>query len=747
MPPGKPLSEVIDGSGPAQGRSQQFTQTLIRLSDTLDYLHRNRVTLQRFNTKDISIGSFGEVVLHNLALATHHRNASDDLSFNDGRQSDLKNLAELGLRMWTGSRRTDEISIRDWDAQAQKLPIELQVILDRAFLERGGKYPNPSHFSRDLLNFQEGLPPENRKDDLLFRLKGILFKRKQETMALMATLAICFLLILAQNHPIQKVSKNLERLHQKKDQHTQMVSSIDDQLSELDVTYERRNGELKSYEEKLREQRGQSQAMKDLRNQAERKRQSIEKKIAELNSRKEVLIDAETQWNKKREAWETRIQKQSESILQRGQQLSKVGDLPTRPFSIIELREHPDHLQKYVDALDLSPGWLNEYLNNISIPETPKKTILPILGELKHFAQDPNSERILLLHGRITLLNTVSLLTQSFDLPQLELKSAFFSPREDFFYGNNERALLTFSPESTMRTIPIEIEGDFITLLPHGSPRQIHAWNRSNFFSGGVAREIGAPPSYNPASVSLEDGTLQVVSSKDGRFWRIHNEGVDLLPLKSRVLSFDTPPDLWFSQLNDGLAIKRGAEVTLYPWPDHFEPMTPGSSYQLPEKFQRADELVGDISENQLWLRKGDDFLFLSPTTPTPLTQSGLGSRLLWWKSPNLFCLDEQGLRIQEISEEGMTRSGAPPELSNEHLKEWRENAPPGLDFRGGWSFLDDPLVLVLNGKRSIEVWSQETWSRVGHLATSEEDLKGLSFRDSDNAIFGLSMKGNWIKF
>ena len=746
MPPGRPLSEHISGNGSTHGRSQQFTQTLIRLSDTLDYLHRNNVTLQRFTSKDISIGTYGEVVLHNFSLAIHHRKPSDDTSFKEGQQTDLKNLAELGLRMWTGSRRTEEVSIRQWDSLAQKLPIELQVIFDRAFLERGGKYPNTSHFSQDLLNFQDGLPPENRKDDLLFLMKGLLFKRKKETLALVATLAICFLYTFSKTIPIQTVTKELEELQQNKDQKEQMLSSVDSKVEELNISAKTLREDQQGRRDKLNEQREQSQAMRVLRNHAGSKRKALEKRILDLSAKREELLQSEEDWFQKAETWEQRILKQSKSIAKRGHQMAQLGEVPKRPFSIVEIREHPPSLQKFTKELNLEDGWLADYLANITGTELQSQ-LLPIKGKITFKTEDSNSDRLLFIHDGLTILNTASLLHENFSLPRADLKNVFFGTRDDFFYGSDSRSIVTFNQFAIQRTIPISIAGESFTLLPNGSSRQIHAWNQNNFFSGGLVREPGVPPTYNPASIPIGEGTLDVLSSQDERFWKLHNEGLDLLPLQNRTLSFDGAPDFWFSQVKDGLALLRGDQLALFPWPEHFEPMTPSHRFQVPEKFQNPNEMVGDISEGQIWLRHEESYLFLSPDHPEPLVRSDLKGELLWWKSPNLFSTHDKGILITEVSNEGMNQLVDSPTLPTNHLKDWKDTPPPGLDLQGGWESPDEPFVLVLNGKRSIEVWSQSTWSRVGHLALAREDLRGVTYRESDKTIFGLTEKGRWLKF
>lgn len=746
MPPGKPLWEKIKADGSTQGRSQQFTQILIRLSDTLDYLHRNRVTLQRFSAKDISIGSFGEVVIHNLSLATHHRQASDASSFSEGKQADMKNLAELGLKLWVGSRRTDEITIRDWDSQAQQLPVELQEIFDRAFLERGGKYPDPAHFSQDLLNFQEGLPPEHRKDDLLFRIKGLFFKRKKESFALIAAIAVSFLYIVSKTHPIQVLKKENEEFLQKQTQLEQTLAAHDLQFIELDSAFDSRKTELNNQKEKLDEQRGQSQEMLRLKNQASQKRQSLEDKIADLEKKRLSLEKSESEWQKRADSWEDRIRKQSENLLQRGQQLAEKGEVPSRPFSVLELRSQPLALSTYVEELGLEAGWLSRYLENIS-DKKQESFLIPLSGDLKFYSEDPASNRLLMLHGGISVLDPLTLRQEKFAPPVVGLKSAFFSPRNDFFYGTDGQSILTFNALSLLRGVSIEAEFDDITLLPHGSPRQFHAWNQSNFFSGGVIREIGEPPSYDPNAIFLEEGTLEVISSKDGRFWRLHEEGLDLLPLQNRVISFDGPPQHWFSQVNGGLAVIRDGVLAIFPWPDNFGPISISHRYALPEKFRSPDKIVGDLSKGEIWLQKESKVIFLSPEFEESAKGPNSKGKLFWWKAPHLFSLEEGGLRISKITRERLERLNKPPVLPGDHLAEWKDNPPPGLDFRGGWSEPGDPLVLVLNGKRSIEVWSQHTWSRVGHLALAKEDLKGIQFQESDNSVLALSEQGTWLRF
>jgi serine/threonine protein kinase len=242
VPPGKSLQELMrqsnNGATLLKPKSRHLIHLLSQIVDTVSYLHQNGVTIGRIFSDSIYIGNFREVIIKDFSKAQKFEDLKSE-GFLKARSDDLQCLAQLGMRMWFLSPEKEPYSIREWDQIAQNLPIEFQEVLDKACLERGGRYPNTQAFNSDLQNILQDKPPSFREGDMIFTLRGQIQKNKSSYIIFIILSFIFFITLATHKAPLGELQKN-------KNSMALELKKIEQEIEHLNQEIEKQNNNQKS---------------------------------------------------------------------------------------------------------------------------------------------------------------------------------------------------------------------------------------------------------------------------------------------------------------------------------------------------------------------------------------------------------------------------------------------------------------------------------------------------------------------
>ncbi len=220
IPPERSLEQMLDEQGKASSARQGHRlQILIQVADTLAYTHENGLTAGSLNLKGIMTGIHGEVVLTDWTAARWSSSKiAEDLPL-EWVRDDLRELGLLAMNLLYPGPPMKETSIQEWDRRSGRIPPDLQMILDKAYLDRGEPYLSVNDALQDLRGYLSGFPSSRQKGDLVQAFRAF-YRRRTNLMRAMIVVfltglcssVLLFLQLATQERQLFQSGQSLEDL-------------------------------------------------------------------------------------------------------------------------------------------------------------------------------------------------------------------------------------------------------------------------------------------------------------------------------------------------------------------------------------------------------------------------------------------------------------------------------------------------------------------------------------------------------
>ncbi len=304
VPPAVPLGKMLRGTSSllrlVKSRGYRL-RILLSVADTIAFAHSQDVAVGRLGFDSIIVGEHGEVIVYDWSASRWMKRGRQPGEGSDPRneivREDLRQLALLGMNLMYYKTPEEDVTIARWDQRARYLPPELQLILDRAFLERPLPYASVEEFKQDLTKHLAGYTLDLQKGDLVMAMRGF-YRRHSRPINILLGLFLCGCLALGaffyqhaqrQEDFEQRESRRREREQQlaeaqrAHDAEQQRLAALEKELKTLDEN-EARSGET------LSERRGHLEKLRsevaDLRkesDQRELRQEELELKTSSMD--------------------------------------------------------------------------------------------------------------------------------------------------------------------------------------------------------------------------------------------------------------------------------------------------------------------------------------------------------------------------------------------------------------------------------------------------------------------------------
>ena len=740
-PPGKALQSLIlnhNKNGQRQShlraKSKQILYILSQITDAVSHLHGNGVTLGKLYSDSVYMGDFGEVIIKDFSKAQKFDNLKSE-AFTKAKADDLQYLAHLGLRLWQMSPIKEKYSIREWDAEAQNLPLEFQDVLDRACLERGGKYSQASDFHEDLMNLIQGRPPKSKQNDIIFTLKGHYHKHRKASLAFLGICLLCTMSIAIKSSPLGSLNKDVHSLHIKIKENkrlSQLVAQEHDDLKAKFTSLNEQHQALKDrYQSRLNKKDSALGGMEKVQNELQQLNADIKKEQAlekSLTDNYEQILKKQQQLNERLQQLKN-TQVEIEPLLSIDAKANYVGDY----IIDYDTPKHP-RLEKYFSVqLSNSSSWLNDllfspssspFLTNQYPLSQQSQAFSSFQGEFLAWSSSKNIHKLSL--KPTPTLTSYPLIGE----PLLKL-AHLDSPTEMIGWNGREVYLIQESITGLAWSPPFTLEAKDLSFLG------AHSSEHENSF------QIWAPPKmihlrYNPILKKFEDRTTsppeQVIDIKvdsQKQRWALTESGI-MSPERHLFFKPTDPLINWGLHHKDGVHVQTSEQLLL------FDVSAKDESKKIWKISLASSNIISVVyapDEKSCWTQTDDgplQFWKKGKGKEEPASLPELTGQPLLYFDHTLVTKTDNTINCYRYPLQASLT------LENKQLKQAEVIDPKSFIWREDGSDIE----LRLTNGQTVEAWDAAKNERLALLYISPTKLAKVMYSKRINAIIGLGENG-----
>lgn len=750
-PPSTSLQEQLNDQKASNSlffKSRNFRlQVLMDIAGTLSYAHSQKVSIGRLDFKSIVLGQHGEVILSDWSKSRWFRSThpEDQEQFELWVQEDLKLLAILGMKFCLLDQAQEDMSISKWDRLAQKLPLDLELIFDRAYLKRPAPYKSVKDFQTDLLCYSEGRPLEFHKGDVLFTIQGFIRRHQAFVKSSFVLSSICGLIFFIFSFMLSK-ERNILVNH---NQHWQQSKQERDQFK-LELA-ERKNLHSELSEEKQSLQKDidwNQKFISDIKKDQLQKEKEEQKKLEQISKFQQQINGL----NKKIKTEEKNIQalKESPERLQSDLQnlkleLARITQQPT-PFFLNTFSSpinQATEAQILLENLEPKTGWLYDYLlqkskslqliDRFPLKNAPEK--ITINKDFNLAAWTSDSELWIADPKQKAISNIKT---------KLEILNITFSSENHILHGVNQDLQPSHIQMSTSGSKLVSIKSTSFKLEDH---EDLFSFSDPKYFYFKKGQNINHLENKNDSksqtTFSFETNET-ILRAPSGHFFKRNSESLSPIELPEQNLALNPKDQLGF--LHHHLLYQINKE-TLKIYRVHLIGPKEKSCFQLVAQHEFPTSVISIHSihpTDKIWiyLRDKSHFQWDLVSLPTPLKMSG---KPLIASLPYFMTYYSKKIEVYQMP---MPEN---EELDIRHL--FPGSSPKNLIAAATHfdqndiidSYKPDYLsnaILILHDPFHPEIWDQQTNQLIGRLGTSSEELTKISYSKKTHRIVTLSKSG-----
>jgi hypothetical protein len=633
------------------------------------------------------------------------------------------------------SSTKEKYSIREWDALAQELPLELQDVLDRACLERGGKYSETSDLQKDFYNLAKGQPPSSKKDDLIFTLKGYYQRHRKLSLTFLSILLICALVIAGKSSPLNGDKNKLYFNEVSLSEIASKKSTSSDELNELLKKEKDLSEELKLLRERYKNRVSKKSFAQKDKGDIDSKLKGITKKIEDMNGKNKKLNDLFHQLDLQ---LRTSSQNLEEVQTQNSSPLKK-ETIHTKAHQAGEFVADYDqiHSKKTLNFLqDISGLDENDWLDQLfSSSKTSPYLVhsLPLPQYSTTFSPHPNKLEI-------SWSSTKNLHKLSFndEVPQLLSFPLLGNPLQVIhpmprgfavwdgakaFLVKEEITGLTWSP-------PLEIPSSKLSFIT--SPNQsINIWTPAKLTLVGHNPVLNQ---YQVSETTISPEILNIRSNSKGERWFQTEKGIFSKPDSPPIFSPNSPILSWDLSNDKQLFIQTQKGFTIVD-PSH---PSPKKHWIIPLESQEKLDIAIHPTQAQAWINTKNSLTLYRERKKKQFSDI-TGSPLLFRNNALITKTEDQLLIYRFPLSEALT-----PE--KDMLLKLSKDSSQNKKWNSSWSpSPSSNFRLILRDMRNIEVWNIEEDKKVCTLAIHNQNLKRVIYSKRLNSLVGLTQKGEVV--
>ena len=764
--PGRTLLSIIKGEAKEHhldAKSKQLVLILNQIADTVAYLHEEGVTLGKLDLETVSIGKYGEVVITDWTKSKKNDPVKDRELLSIRIKDDLKLLSSLGLSIWFLNPRIIKLNVREWDETAKDLPLELQIVFDRAQLSRGGHYKNARGFQYDINNFFIGKPPASQSNDITFYLKGLYYSRKKAFISSLALVVACMIYLLIQLNPILKSDDKLAQLNLRQERELVDLDPLKEDLKELKDNFKLEQIELNDYDEKLElltkrndDAKSTASSLKEKLKQLDTDKNKYNKTLSSLKKRKFDL-------QQEKELLEKKI------LSSKLKDPELVIDLPEMTWvDFSETQQSKNSLRKrsvamrnaLAASLESKESWFYNYLHAPIKSEFLQQNFTFPLSN-KYFSKSSDGTQALWIGNNKLLKLNIQGIPLWDDIPfenDFKAQSAVFESNSNYIQVLSDKEKVY---RVQLQGIGQKWEGPYLwpqpfkSLIPYSpsSSFQVRSiLNKSYRYSKLKNSEDDLPPIFEMDEIDLPRSTQSLLISKKGDLYRIENKALWASFTGEHLL--DLPKDLLAINFTAGdknlyTLCKTYLEVFAINEPtsddqEDFESIIPIGKWVFPRNIHALSTLP-NINSQFFWIEFNDGRVFKWNINEQK------GTHQLGIEGSPLLCFNEDLITIKNQTLFHYNMSPISPRkitFDQNYTDELEDNLNDPFYFGENktWATEDDPYYLTIT-ERKVEVKSSTTKEVVAVIAYSPRPLEKITYSAKDNKIYALDERGELLSW
>jgi hypothetical protein len=771
--PGKTLYAIMRGESKEhqlETKSKQLMLILSQVADTVAYLHEQGVTIGKLDLETVSIGRYGEVIITDWTKSKKNDPTKEREQLNTRIRDDLKLLSSFGLSLWFLSPKFSQLTIREWDSVARDLPLELQIVFDRAQLGRGGSYRSAREFQVDINNFFIGRAPVSESNDIGFYLKGKFHSHRKAFLFSFALFIGCAITLLLQMAPFTRLEDELIELNTKQQLETVELEPLAEELKTLKVSHQREVEEHQSFIEKLEKASNrtkdaikESKLLKEQYKKQEKEHKSILERLDNLKSRSRVLIDSK----------ENLIEKIADSKLK-----NPDTQIDVPKFSWVDLSEllqkdlshkskAANALKHYSDTLEHQDSWFYDYLNHTQVPEQLTQSIDFEYSERPLRISSDGQKALWIGQNSLFILKLIN--DPAYQVIHLEggmrLLDVVFESNSNYIQAlsDNERVYrINIANKTPGWSRPYPWPQPFKSLIPYSPSQnfQIRSFLYPTAYRSSrlVGIDENLPATFDAVEKEISEKVLSILTSKQGSIYR--NEGNALYLELNGVHYLNLPQNL--IQV-DFAANDKTVNVLTNQYLEIFEP-TP-NNYTLSGNIDQNKNQLTSLAKwtfpqnlkpiyytltpngSEAWIQFTDGKVYhWNLSEPKGIHKPLIKGRPLLANGEKLLTLQGKNLLYYQMS----------PKTSRDLFSTINNNEDnfipeEELDFFGKslgktWYVDDDPYYLTIT-EGDIEVWHRIKRTKIAVIAHSPRPLSKITYSDEDKKIYAMDDRGELLRF
>lgn len=549
-PPGPSLREQLETSQNHHLliRSRTYRlQLLLSLADTLSYAHSMGVSVGQLTLDSIVLGQHGEVIIVDWShMRWRHKKSNREIKPVLVKK-DLVSLALLGYRLAFIETSDEHVSIVDWDRNARALPVDLQIIFDRAYLERPVPYESVSDFHHDLSRHLEGLPIDLQKGEIVVSVHSFYRRHKRPFHIVAIVIGLGLLAIVAS---FFKIEDQRERGHSLKNEIAKLQLSVQvlkDERADVDEENQEQSSSLKEMQSaasRLSERIVQVEAEIETH---EREVKSLRDKIAAIRSRYLKLQDEQDKKKKQALQYEDYFLNDLDSRFQEID-IALARREPYVGHLIDTFRHLPDEFdQKIVDDYKSSlfkylkpSGWFEKFLIGPDLSQLHLQREIDLKGEVRFFHRSRDGKVMLLVVG---LKDVVFIKSDRPDEPIVleslpkKVSQLKFSSNPLVLHGLlgvKDAVVLQLNSDMTAITRQLDLswKKPYRSILPWSSPNVFRVSDRrSHFYETHLPKTIPA----SKTDFSKLKPKVTILEKREMQKYALSNQGVFAMLAKDKI--------------------------------------------------------------------------------------------------------------------------------------------------------------------------------------------------------------------
>lgn len=745
IPPGKSLLEIIiqskNDSSTFKAKSRHLIYLMSQIADTLSYLHQNYVTIGRLTSESIYIGNFGEVIIKDFSNAQKFDNSQED-EFQKSRKEDLQSLAHLCMRTWLLSPEHG-YSIREWDQTAHLAPLDFQEVLDKACLERGGRYANTHDFHKDLLNILQNRPPSFREGDLLFTLKGRYHKNKKACIIFLVLCGIFLITLAANNAPLEDLKKNI-------DAQKSSLLSLKQELENKEFELKNEDRKYKSLKEiSSNLDHRQAKVKEDYTNSKNAEKDLLDK--IELQNKTDLAKKEDHKKLMEKEAALRKKQQELTNYLQNSQVSTAIKvenkvDLSSQNLGDFA-SDHPNP-RTILQQLNLiwsenSLDWFNSYLKKNTLADSFSVSYVMAKREIPdNLIVHPNGHIVAWTADRqLFYVNIEEDLALTSVLLSEQLKGLAFNGDRQFSSLNFGRILHWTLSKKGLEKSSLNDYSSKETVFLLSNSKSSENW----IGLGKMNTLVGVDPSLPTAKIAKSQDLQR---DGDDNIWALIDRKLILLPSGKIMLNCPSDMASWSTHPHGGLSVLHAGRLDIYKLikgPEDSQLLERVWELDLPLKSQEQNFLsaIVDQGQNRVWVSLSQDQNYLFDRTQrSPKRLNGLVGRVLTVHNEVLITKDDMNLYCYRLSNTKDSLSQIVAENQMTCTRNIKDDWLKKLNINLLWEMAGSNYLIAVREHYFVEIFNKIDQTRTARLAVSPTPLTHVFYSAKLNKIVGSDAEG-----